>query len=255
MPPPKGASIEFRQVGFRYPGGAEPVLRELSLTIDGGELVALVGANGAGKTTLVKLLLRFYDPQQGSVRLGGVDLRELDPLELRRRIGVLFQDYGAYELRVRDNVRFGRVERPQEEAAMRASLAAAEAGALVDRLPGGLDAVVGRLFEGGRDLSTGEWQRLALARLLYRAADVWVLDEPTASLDAEAEASVFAELRRHLRGRSAIVISHRFSTVRSADRIAVIEGGRVVELGHHDQLVAAGGRYAQLFELQAAGYR
>jgi ABC-type multidrug transport system fused ATPase/permease subunit len=253
--PGQGAGIEFREVSFRYPGGAEPALRELSLTVEPGELVALVGANGAGKTTLVKLLLRFYDPQQGSVRLGGVDLRELDPLELRRRVGVLFQDYGSYELRLRDNVRFGRVERPQDEAAMRASLTAAEAGDLVDRLPGGLDAIVGRLFEGGRDLSTGEWQRLALARLLYRAADVWVLDEPTASLDAEAEAAVFAELRRHLRGRSAIVISHRFSTVRSADRIAVVEGGRVLELGSHDELVAAGGRYAHLFELQAAGYR
>ena len=184
-----------------------------------------------------------------------MDVRELDPAELRRRAGVLFQDYGTYELRVRDNVGFGRVDRPADEAAMGRSLRAAEATALVDRLPGGLDAIVGRLFEGGHDLSTGEWQRLALARLLYRDADVWILDEPTASLDAEAEAAVFGELRRHLRGRTGIVISHRFSTVRAADKVAVIEGGRVLELGHHDDLVAAGGRYARLFELQAAGYR
>jgi ATP-binding cassette subfamily B protein len=247
--------LEFCGVTFQYPGAPEPALRRLDLTIEPGQLVALVGLNGAGKTTLVKLLLRLYDPQEGCVRLGGVDLRQLDPVELRRRIGVLFQDYGTYELRVRDNVRFGHVERREDDAAMLDSLRAAEAGPLVSGLQGGLDAIVGRLFEGGHDLSTGEWQRLALARLLYRDADFWVLDEPTASLDAEAEAAIFGQLRRQLSGRSGMVISHRFSTVRSADLIVVMERGVIVERGRHDGLVAAGGRYARLFALQAAGYR
>jgi ABC-type multidrug transport system fused ATPase/permease subunit len=162
VPAPSGARIEFQGVSFRYPGAIEPALRDLTLTIEPGQLLALVGANGAGKTTLVKLLLRFYDPSDGRVLIGGADLRELDPVDLRSRIGVLFQDYGAYELRVRDNLRFGRVEVEPDEARMSASLQAAEAAALVDRLAGGLDAIVGRLFEGGHDLSTGEWQRLAL---------------------------------------------------------------------------------------------
>jgi ATP-binding cassette, subfamily B, bacterial len=255
VPDLRTPGLQLRGVTFRYPGAVEPALAGFDLEVRPGELLALVGDNGAGKTSVVKLLLRLYDPQEGSVRFGGVDVRELDPAELRARVGVLFQDYATYELTARENVTLGRPGREPDERAVLAALEAARAAEVVGRLPRGLDSNVGRLFEGGHDLSTGEWQRLALARLLYREADVWILDEPTAALDAESEAAVFAELRQNLRGRTGIVISHRFSTVRVADRIAVLAGGRVGELGTHGELLAAGGRYARLFELQAAGYR
>jgi ATP-binding cassette subfamily B protein len=248
-------SVEFNHVSFSYPGGTGAALANLNLYIGAGELVALVGENGAGKSTLVKLLLRFYDPDQGSIRVGGVDLREMDPETLRNRIGVLFQDYATYELSVRENVVMGRPGVPANDDRVIEALHDARSEWLLTRMPKGLDSKVGRLFEGGHDLSGGEWQRLALARIMYRDADVWILDEPTSSLDPEAEAAIFAELKDNLRGRIGIVISHRFSTVRIADRIAVIADGRVSEFGSHEELLRAGGRYAQLFELQAAGYR
>jgi ATP-binding cassette subfamily B protein len=247
--------IEFDDVTFSYPGGTEPAVAGLSLAIRHGELVALVGENGAGKSTLVKLLLRFYDADKGSVRVGGVDLRQWDPETLRRRIGVLFQDYASYELSVRENIVMGRPDVESDDQRVLEALRDSRSEWLVSKMPNGLDAKVGRLFEGGHDLSGGEWQRLALARIMYRDADIWILDEPTSSLDPEAEAAIFAELKAMLRGRIGIVISHRFSTVRIADRIAVIADGHVTELGTHQELLAAGGRYAQLFELQAAGYR
>jgi len=247
--------IDFDRVTFTYPGGREPAVEDLTLHIRRGELVALVGENGAGKSTLVKLLLRFYDADQGEVRVGGINLRDLDPEELRSRIGVLFQDYASYELTVRENVVLGRPGGVPDDERVRQALRNARSEWLLQRMPHGLDARVGRLFEGGHDLSGGEWQRLALARIMYRDADIWILDEPTSSLDPEAEAAIFAELKENLRGRIGLVISHRFSTVRIADRIAVIADGRVVELGSHEELLRAGGRYAQLFELQAAGYR
>ena len=249
------AGIEFDNVTFVYPGGTEPAVSDLTLHIRGGELIALVGENGAGKSTLVRLLLRFYDPTKGAVRLGGADLRDLDPDALRGRIGVLFQDYATYELSVRENVQMGRPGRVDDDRRVLAALEDARSDWLLRKMPKGLDAKVGRLFEGGHDLSGGEWQRLALARIMYRDADVWILDEPTSSLDPEAEAAIFAELKEMLKGRIGIVISHRFSTVRIADRIAVIADGKVAELGTHDELLRANGRYAQLFELQAAGYR
>jgi ATP-binding cassette subfamily B protein len=202
----------------------------------------------------VKLLLRFYDPDRGAVRVGGVDLRDLDPEVLRNRIGVLFQDYASYELSVRENVIMGRPGGPVDDERVMEALRDARSDWLLRKMPKGLDSKVGRLFEGGHDLSGGEWQRLALARIMYRDADIWILDEPTSSLDPEAEAAIFAELKENLRGRIGIVISHRFSTVRIADRIAVVAGGRVSEMGTHEELMRAGGRYAQLFELQAAGY-
>ncbi|HEU4927714.1 MAG TPA: ABC transporter ATP-binding protein [Vicinamibacterales bacterium] len=251
----RATSVEFDNVTFQYPGGTEPAVAGLDLRIRSGELVALVGENGAGKSTLVKLLLRFYDPDGGAVRVGGVDLRQIAPDVLRGRIGVLFQDYASYELSVRENVVMGRPDRPVDDARVMEALRDARSEWLVSRMPKGLDANVGRLFEGGHDLSGGEWQRLALARIMYRDADIWILDEPTSSLDPEAEAAIFAELKENLRGRIGLVISHRFSTVRIADRIAVIADGRVTEIGSHDELLNAGGRYARLFEIQAAGYR
>jgi ATP-binding cassette subfamily B protein len=255
VPPRLAGGIDFDNVGFTYPGGTGPAVSGLSLHIRPGELIALVGENGAGKSTLVKLLLRFYDPDQGSVRIGGIDLKHVDPETLRSRIGVLFQDYASYELTVRENVMMGRPGGQVDDERVMEALRDARSDWLVRKMPKGLDSKVGRLFEGGHDLSGGEWQRLALARIMYRDADIWILDEPTSSLDPEAEASIFAELKENLRGRIGIVISHRFSTVRIADRIAVIADGRVSELGTHDELLTAGGRYSQLFELQAAGYR
>jgi ATP-binding cassette subfamily B protein len=247
--------IDFDDVTFSYPGGTEPAVAGLNLHIRAGELIALVGENGAGKSTLVKLLLRFYDADGGSVRVGGVNLKDLDPEALRSRIGVLFQDYANYELTVRDNVVMGRPDVVADDERVMEALRRSRSDWLVKKMPNGLDSKVGRLFEGGHDLSGGEWQRLALARIMYRNADIWILDEPTSSLDPEAEAAIFAELKENLKGRIGIVISHRFSTVRIADRIAVVADGRVTELGTHEELLRAGGRYAQLFELQAAGYR
>ena len=253
--PPVVDSIDFDDVAFTYPGGKEPAVQGLNLHIHAGELMALVGENGAGKSTLVKLLLRFYDADHGSVRVGGVNLKDVDPEDLRGRIGVLFQDYANYELSVRDNVMMGRPEVAPDDQRVMEALRRSRSEWLVKKMPKGLDSKVGRLFEGGHDLSGGEWQRLALARIMYRNADIWILDEPTSSLDPEAEAAIFAELKENLRGRIGIVISHRFSTVRIADRIAVIVDGRVAEVGTHDELLRSDGRYARLFELQAAGYR
>ena len=255
--PPRApiAGIDFDDVTFTYPGGREPAVAGLSLKIKPGELLALVGDNGAGKSTLVKLLLRFYDVDKGVVRVGGVNVKDMDPHALRDRVGVLFQDYATYELSVRENVAMGRPDGTPDDRRVLQALRDSRSEWLVQKMPKGLDSKVGRLFEGGHDLSGGEWQRLALARIMYRDADIWILDEPTSSLDPEAEAAIFAELKESLRGRIGIVISHRFSTVRIADRIAVVEGGKITELGTHDELIRAQGRYAHLFELQAAGYR
>ncbi len=247
--------IEFDHLTFTYPGGTEPSVHDLSLRIRKGELIALVGENGAGKSTLIKLLLRFYDTQEGSVRVGGIDVKDMDPEQLRNRIGVLFQDYATYELTVRENVLMGRPNGISDDEKIIKALQDSRSEWLVSKMPKGLDSKVGRLFEGGHDLSGGEWQRLALARIMFRNADIWILDEPTSSLDPEAEAAIFAELKENLKGRIGIVISHRFSTVRIADRIAVIDDGRVTEIGTHEELLAAGNRYARLFELQASGYR
>ncbi|HTE33196.1 MAG TPA: ABC transporter ATP-binding protein [Chryseolinea sp.] len=247
--------IVFDNVSFTYPGSPEYAVKDFNLTVNNGELIALVGENGAGKSTIVRLLLRFYDVDEGSISIGGVDLKNTDPEELRNRIGVLFQDYANYELTVRENVTMGRPNVEVFDQRVLDSLRDARSEWLVKKMPNGLDSKVGRLFEGGHDLSGGEWQRLALARIMYRNADIWILDEPTSSLDPEAEAAIFAELKENLKGRIGIVISHRFSTVRIADRIAVIADGKVSEFGSHEDLMKARGKYAQLFELQAAGYR
>lgn len=247
--------IVFEDVSFHYPGGEEDALRHLNLYIRKGELIALVGENGAGKSTLIKLLLRFYDVKEGAIKINGVDIRDIHPNELRNHIGVLFQDYATYELSVRENVAMGRQNGAADDAKIIRALQDSRSEWLLQKMPNGLDSKVGRLFEGGHDLSGGEWQRLALARIMYRNADIWILDEPTASLDPEAEAAIFAELKENLKGRIGIVISHRFSTVRIADRIAVVGDGRITEIGTHEELMAANNRYAALFELQASGYR
>ena len=248
-------SISFENISFHYPGGHGEAIENLSLNIRSGELIALVGENGAGKSTLVKLLLRFYDVQKGSVKIGGIDVRDMDPETLRSRIGILFQDYATYELSVRENVLMGWPYNGADDEKVMKALKDSRSEWLVKKMANGLDSKVGRLFEGGHDLSGGEWQRLALARIMYRNADIWILDEPTSSLDPEAEAGIFAELKENLKGRIGIVISHRFSTVRIADRIAVIDEGHIKEFGTHQELLAAGNTYARLFELQASGYR
>jgi ATP-binding cassette subfamily B protein len=254
-PRPIRSGFEFRDVSFAYPGSERQVLRRVSFHFDAGERIALIGENGAGKTTLVKLLARLYEPTGGAILLDGVDLREYDVDSLRAEIGVIFQDYMRYDMLVRENIGFGRIEelgnQPRVESAARKSLA----DPLIAQLKHGYHQMLGRRFENGVDLSAGQWQKVALGRAYMRDAQVLILDEPTASLDARAEYEVFLRFADLTQGRMAVLISHRFSTVRMADRILVLADGELVEQGTHRQLVALGGRYAELFELQAAGYR
>jgi ATP-binding cassette subfamily B protein len=254
-PRPVRDGFEFRDVSFAYAGSSKLVLDRISFRIEAGERIALVGENGAGKTTIVKLLARLYDPTAGVILLDGVDLRDYNVADLRSEIGVIFQDYMRYDMRVLDNIGFGRIEELGNEERIRQAAAKANADAVVNSLPGGYNQMLGRRFEGGVDLSGGQWQKIALARAYMRDAQLLILDEPTATLDARAEYEVFLRFAELTRGRMAVLISHRFSTVRMADRILVLEHGRILEQGSHAQLVAFGGRYAELFELQAAGYR
>jgi ATP-binding cassette subfamily B protein len=245
--------IAFERVAFAYPGGA-PVLRDVSFALRPGECLALVGHNGAGKTTLVKLLLRLYDPTAGRITLDGVDLRDYDLDDLRREMGVIFQDFVRYELTAGENIGLGRLDALGDPARLRAAAARAGAGDLLDQLPEGLDTPLGREI-GGRELSGGEWQKLALARAFVRDCPLLVLDEPTAALDVQTEYDIYTRFRELTHDRATVLISHRFSTVRLADHILVLEDGRVVEAGSHAELVARGGRYAASFEMQAGRYR
>jgi ATP-binding cassette subfamily B protein/ATP-binding cassette subfamily C protein len=248
-------AVEFDDVSFRYPGRSEWALRGVSLVLAPGEKLGLVGENGAGKSTLVKLLLRFYDPTEGAVRYGGVDLRDLDVADLRRRMGAVFQDFVHYQFTAAENVGLGDPARVDDRQRIRLAAERAGALALVEGLPKGLDTVLGGWFEAGHELSAGQWQKLAVARAFMREdAEVLVLDEPTASIDAEGEHELFQRFRALAADRSAIVISHRFSTVRIADRIAVLRAGRLTEVGTHRELLERDGRYAHLFRLQAQGY-
>jgi ATP-binding cassette subfamily B protein len=248
--------IVLEDVGFRYPGRDAWALRHIDLVIPPGESLALVGENGAGKTTLVKLITRLYEPTEGRIVLDGRDLREWDIRDLRRRFGVLFQDYNQYQLKVRENVGFGSIDHMAEEPRIERAVERGGATDVVSGLSGGLDAPLGRWFQDGTELSGGQWQKIALARAFMREeADILVLDEPTAALDAEAEHAVFERFRVLAQGRTTIVISHRFPTVRMARTIVVLEHGRVVERGTHDELLAKKGKYARMFELQAEGYR
>jgi ATP-binding cassette subfamily B protein len=265
VPKPIRTGFVFEDVGFQYPGSDRWAVRHVSFALRPGERVALVGENGAGKTTLTKLLARLYDPTEGRILLDGKDLRDYDLASLRREIGVIFQDFVRYDMRFDENVGVGEIEsvrsylddgadKPPPAPLVEASEQSL-ASSLLPRLPAGYRQMLGRRFDDGIDLSGGEWQKIALARAYMRDSQVLILDEPTAALDARAEYEVFVRFSELMAGRTGVLISHRFSTVRMADRIVVLKGGEVVEEGTHDQLVAAGGLYAELFGMQAVGYR
>jgi ATP-binding cassette subfamily B protein len=255
FPVPIRRGFAFENVGFRYPGAERWAVRGLTFELRAGEILALVGENGAGKTTLVKLLARLYDPDEGRILLDGYDLREYDLFALRANVGVIFQDFVRYHFTAADNIAVGRIEarddRPRIVAAAEQSLA----DQVIDKLPGGYDQILGKRFRTGIDLSGGEWQKIAIARAYMRDAQLLILDEPTAALDARAEFEVFQRFKELSRGKTVVLISHRFSSVRMADRIVVLVDGSVEAVGTHAELLEHGGRYAELFELQAAGYR
>ncbi|MBS1852647.1 MAG: ABC transporter ATP-binding protein [Acidobacteria bacterium] len=254
-PRPIRRGFEFRNVSFRYPGNARMVLQGLNFHLHPGERVALIGENGEGKTTIVKLMTRLYDPAEGQVLLDGVDLREYDLEDLYREIGVIFQDFVRYEMTAQENIAVGQIEDIHNLDVLRTAAGKSLADRVIARLPGQYDQVLGRRFDGGVDLSGGEWQKVALARAYLRNAQVMILDEPTAALDARSEFEVFQRFAELTRGKTALFISHRFSTVRMADRIVVLENGKIVEDGNHETLSSLHGRYAEMFELQAANYR
>ncbi|MBV9780192.1 MAG: ABC transporter ATP-binding protein, partial [Acidobacteriaceae bacterium] len=254
-PRPITRGFEFRNVSFAYPGTERLVLRDLDFHLEPGERLALIGQNGQGKTTIVKLMARLYDPTGGRIVLDGVDLREYDIEDLCKEIGVIFQDFMRYEMTARENIAVGRIERLRSDKAIQEAARKSLADGVIRRLPLHYEQMLGRRFEGGVDLSGGEWQKLALARAYLREAQVLILDEPTAALDARAEYEVFRRFNELTESKMALFISHRFSTVRMASRIIVLENGAIVEEGDHDRLMALGGRYAEMFELQASSYR
>ena len=255
VPRPLQKGLLVENLTFKYPTGNGNVLEDISFSIDPGEVVALVGENGSGKTTLAKLLCRLYDPNEGAILLDGIDLRRFEPTELRRDISIIFQDYVKYHLTVRENIWFGNITLPAEHKNVEKAAFHAGADELITRLPKGYETTLGKWFEDGEELSIGEWQKIALSRAFMRDAQLIVLDEPTSSLDAKSEYQVFNKFRQLLNGRSAVIISHRFSTVKMADRIFVFDAGRIKEQGTHDQLMALGGTYAEFFIKQAQHYK
>jgi ATP-binding cassette subfamily B protein len=254
-PRPIVGGFEFRNVSFRYPGTSRLVIHGLDLHLRAGERVALIGENGEGKTTLVKLMTRLYDPVEGQVLLDGVDLREYDLDDLYREIGVIFQDFMRYEMTARENIAVGRIDEIDNLPLLKTAAGKSMANEVVERLPRDYEQMLGRRFESGVDLSGGEWQKIALARAYLRDAQLLILDEPTAALDARSELEVFERFAELTEGKMALLISHRFSTVRMADRIVVLSGGQLIEEGNHHSLMDAGGTYAEMFQMQAASYR
>ncbi|MBB3238361.1 ATP-binding cassette subfamily B protein [Phyllobacterium endophyticum] len=255
FPHPISQGFVFEDVGFIYPGAESWAVRHLSFTLQAGEVVALVGENGAGKTTLVKLLTRLYDPDEGRILLDGHDLREYDLEALRGNMGVIFQDFVRYNLSASDNIAVGRITHRDDHERISKAASRSQADGVIARLPGKYEQMIGKRFKNGVELSGGEWQKIAIARAYMREAEVLILDEPTAALDARAEFEVFRRFKELSEGKTAILISHRFSSVRMADRILVLADGKVEAAGTHEELLAQEGRYAELFELQAAGYR
>jgi ATP-binding cassette subfamily B protein len=254
-PRPIRQGFEFRDVSFTYPGTSRQVLKNLNLRLGIGERIALIGENGEGKTTIVKLLTRLYDPTGGAILLDGVDLRDYDLEDLSGQIAVIFQDFMRYDMIAMDNISVGQIEERDNRARIDEAARKSLADLLIQKFPLGYEQMLGRRFEGGVDLSGGEWQRIALARAYLRDAQVLILDEPTAALDARAEHQVFERFAELTAGKMALLISHRFSTVKMADRIVVLEKGQITEEGSHNELVAQGGRYSEMFELQASNYR
>ena len=247
--------FEFRNVSFAYPGTERRVLKNFNLSLSPGERIALIGENGQGKTTVVKLITRLYDPTEGQILLDGIDLREYSLEDLHRHIGVIFQDFMRFEMTARENIAVGRIDQPHQQNDIELAAHKSLADTVVNKLAGGYDQMLGRRFEGGVELSGGEWQKMALARAYLRDAQLLILDEPTAALDARSELEVFERFAELTEGKMALLISHRFSTVRMADRIIVLSGGRLIEEGNHQELMAKGGLYASMFEMQAASYR
>jgi ATP-binding cassette subfamily B protein len=255
FPRPFQQGIVFERVNFRYPTGHGPALEDISLQVPPGKLVAFVGENGSGKTTLIKLLCRLYDPTSGSIRIDGIDLRQLTTTSLRREISVIFQDHVHYCLTARQNIWLGDITLDQKDKSVIEAARQARADEFIQGLPRGYETVLGHWFGEEGELSIGEWQRVALARTFLRRGQIIILDEPTSWMDARAEYDVFRSLQKMLNGRTAILISHRFSTVRMADLIYVLVRGRIIESGTHQELLNLGGHYAQLFGLQARAYQ
>jgi ATP-binding cassette subfamily B protein len=246
--------IRLNSISFTYPGAQKPALQDISMTIRKGEIIAFVGENGAGKSTLLKLLCRLYLPDTGTITVDDIDMNCIDPEAWRRRLSVIFQDYIRYQLTVEDNIRVGDIERADEPGSIEKSAKKAGADRMVQRFPNGYKTMLGKLFSGGQELSTGEWQKIALSRAFFRDAELILLDEPASSLDALAESEIFKKFREIIQERTAVIISHRFSTVLMADRIYVIERGKIVEHGSHADLLALNGRYAEMFRAQAESY-